>query len=431
MASIRKRGNSYQITVSNGRDSSGRQILETTTFTPDHNLTERQQKKALDTFVFEFEQKVKSGKLLKGEKLTLSEFTDQWLKEYAKINLTQNSFKSYSDNLKLRIIPALGHIKLSNLNPMHLQSYYNNLLEDGIRLDGKPGGYSAATIKKDHVILSSILHTAVQWQLIENNPCDRVSPPKVTRTAENIKFFTLEQTQLFLNALDMNYSFTYQEHDRIDDTGKKYHVSSYEETKRIPKQFKVFFYIAIFGGLRRGEIVALTWEDINFDECSVNISKSSSYVNKQIITKEPKTLTSIRTIKLPGFVIQLLKEWKLEQNKYRLSLGDQWVGSNHIFTQWNGKQMYPSTPTQTFKKIINKYNKTVTDEKDKLPLIPLHGLRHTSATLLIAENVDVKTVSTRLGHAQTSTTMDIYAHALKQLDEKAASALEDAFKKKA
>lgn len=431
MASIRKRGNSYQITVSNGRDSSGRQILETTTFTPDHNLTERQQKKALDTFVFEFEQKVKSGKLLKGEKLTLSEFAEQWLKEYAKINLTQNSFKSYSDNLKLRIIPALGHIKLSNLNPMHLQSYYNNLLEDGIRLDGKPGGYSAATIKKDHVILSSILHTAVQWQLIENNPCDRVSPPKVTRTAENIKFFTLEQTQLFLNALDMNYSFTYQEHDRIDDTGKKYHVSSYEETKRIPKQFKVFFYIAIFGGLRRGEIVALTWEDINFEEYSVNISKSSSYVNKQIITKEPKTLTSIRTIKLPGFVIQLLKEWKLEQNKYRLSLGDQWIGSNHIFTQWNGKQMYPSTPTQTFKKIINKYNKTVTDEKDKLPLIPLHGLRHTSATLLIAENVDVKTVSSRLGHAQTSTTMDIYAHALKQLDEKAASALEDVFKKKA
>lgn len=87
------------------------------------------------------------------------------------------------------------------------------------------------------------------------------------------------------------------------------------------------------------------------------------------------------------------------------------------------------TPTLTFKKVINQYNKTVTNEKDKLPLIPLHGLRHTSATLLISENVDVKTVSSRLGHAQTSTTMDIYAHALKQMDEKASNALEDVFKR--
>lgn len=208
-------------------------------------------------------------------------------------------------------------------------------------------------------------------------------------------------------------------------------MSAYEESRSLPKQFKVFFYIAIFGGLRRGEIVALTWDDINFEDSSVNISKSTSYVDKQIITKEPKTLTSIREIKLPGFVMQLLKEWKLEQNKYRLSLGDQWIGTNHIFTQWNGKQMYPSTPTLTFKKVINQYNKSITKEKDKLPLIPLHGLRHTSATLLIAENMDVKTVSSRLGHAQTSTTMDIYAHALKQMDEKAANALEDIFKKKA
>lgn len=429
MASIEKRGNSYSITVSNGYDVNGKKIREKTTFTPDSTMTLKQQQKALERFVFEFEQKVRNGKILKGEKITLKEFSGKWMKEYAKTNLSQNSYKSYSDNLKLRIIPALGHMKLSNINPMHLQSYYNNLLEDGVRLDGKPGGYSAATIKKDHVIISSILSTAVQWQIIENNPCDRVSPPKVTRTAENIKFFTLEQTQLFLNALDKEYSSSYKEHDRIDDTGKKYHVSAYEESRSIPKQFKVFFYIAIFGGLRRGEIVALTWDDINFENSTVNISKSTSYVNKQIITKEPKTPTSIREIKLPEFVIQLLKEWKLEQNRYRLSLGDQWIGTNHIFIQWNGKQMYPSTPTLTFKKVINQYNKTVTNKKDKLPLIPLHGLRHTSATLLIAENVDVKTVSSRLGHAQTSTTMDIYAHALKQMDEKASNALEDVFKR--
>lgn len=431
MASIRKRGDSYQITVSNGRNSVGKQLLETTTFTPDPNMTVKQQQKSLDTFVFEFEQKVKNGKILTGDKLTLKEYSERWLVEYAKTNLTLVSFKNYCDILKLRILPALGHIKLSSLKPLHLQSYYNNLLEDGVRLDGKPGGYSPATIKKDHVVLSSMLSTAVQWQLIESNPCDRVSLPKSKSTHDNIKYFTFEQTQTFLDALDMSYSTTYKAHSRKGAIHRKYNVTEYTESRMIPLQFKVLYNIAIFGGLRRGELVALTWDDIDFDNHSVSINKSSSHIDRQVITKEPKTASSNRTIKLPDFVIQLIKEWKLEQNKYRLSIGDQWNGTNHIFIQTDGRQMYPSTPTATFTKILKQYNNTVENEKDKLPMITLHGLRHTSATLLIAENVDVKTVSSRLGHAQTSTTMDIYAHALEQMDEKAANVLEDVFKRKA
>ena len=93
--------------------------------------------------------------------------------------------------------------------------------------------------------------------------------------------------------------------------------------------------------------------------------------------------------------------------------------------------MHPDTPYKTFKKIVKRYNETIADEKEKLPDIPLHGLRHTSATLLISQNVDVKTVSSRLGHAQTSTTMDIYTHALKKLDENAATTLDNLFIKKA
>ncbi|WP_281532696.1 tyrosine-type recombinase/integrase [Anaerocolumna aminovalerica] len=118
-----------------------------------------------------------------------------------------------------------------------------------------------------------------------------------------------------------------------------------------------------------------------------------------------------------------------------MSLGDQWLGcegknwqdNNNIFIQWNGKQMNISTPYQTFKDIIHKYNSTVEDESLKLPNIPLHGLRHTSATVLISEDVDVRTVSARLGHAQTSTTMNIYAHSLKESDKKAADKLDRLF----
>ena len=131
-------------------------------------------------------------------------------------------------------------------------------------------------------------------------------------------------------------------------------------------------------------------------------------------------------------LLELLKSYKLEQNKYRLSIGSQWIGENFLFIQWNGKQMDLSTPYHTFKKIIKNYNKTVTEESSKkLPDIPLHGLRHTSATLLISQNIDVRTVSSRLGHAQTSTTMNIYAHSLKKMDEVAADTLENLFIKQA
>ena len=161
----------------------------------------------------------------------------------------------------------------------------------------------------------------------------------------------------------------------------------------------------------------------------MSITKSVTLVKGTPVIKPPKTETSIRTLTLPSFSIQLLKQYKIEQNEYRLSLGDQWIGENYLFIQWNGKLMNKSTPYHTFKRIIKKYNSTVSNEIDMLPQIPLHGLRHTSATLLIAEKVDVKTVSTRLGHSQTSTTMDIYAHALKKMDQKASDALEQAFKK--
>ena len=123
-------------------------------------------------------------------------------------------------------------------------------------------------------------------------------------------------------------------------------------------------------------------------------------------------------------VMQLAKQYRKEQLQHKLSLGPDWKGQNYIFIQWNGQRMHPDTPYKKFKKLIKRYNNTVIDEKYKLPDIPLHGLRHTSATLLISQNIDVKTVSNRLGHSQASTTIDIYSHALKQLDKKAAETLD-------
>ncbi len=179
------------------------------------------------------------------------------------------------------------------------------------------------------------------------------------------------------------------------------------------------------------ELIALEWSDLNFTENSVNITKSTTLVNGKPLTKTPKTHSSIRKISVPASVMAVAKAYRKEQLQYRMAIGSQWEGNNYIFIQWNGKQMYPDTPYNTFKRIIRRHNDQTTKESEKLPDIPLHGLRHTSATLLISQNVDVKTVSNRLGHSQTRTTMDIYSHALLKMDEQAAATLDTLLVKKA
>lgn len=429
MASIRKRGNAYQVTVSNGRRPDGTQIIETATFRFDSTKTERQNRKALEVFAVEFEQKVLSGKYLNGEKLTFEAFTELWMSDYAEQNLETSTLQLYKHLLKLHIIPEIGNLKLSKIQPLHLNKLYKKLSAE--RKDGKEGGYSSKTIKHIHNLISTLFSTAIKWNIALDNPCDRVDPPKLTPCRDKIKYFTLEQTELFLSLLDKEYITSYKAHDRISDTGKTYHVSDYSETRKIPTQLRLFYHLAVFCGMRRGEIIALEWSDLDFAKNSVHINKSTTVVNGKPLTKKPKTASSIRTISVPASVMTIAKEWRKEQLSYRMAIGIQWVGDNYIFIQWNGKQMYPDTPYTTFKKIIRRYNNSVETESEKLPDIPLHGLRHTSATLLISQNVDVRTVSGRLGHSQTSTTMDIYSHSLQKMDEKASEALDNLLSKKA
>ena len=402
MASITKRGNSYRVAVSNGRDSSGRQLIETATFRPDPARTEKQNQKALEAFVFEFEQRVKSGKYLDGEKITFQQFQDAWLKDYALARLEPTTTDIYKKLLRVHIIPAIGHLKLSRGQPTHLNKLYNAMLKE--RKDGKSGGYSPTTIKRVHALISSIMNTAVRWNILLENPCERVSPPKQARNADDIKFFTLEQCSAFLEALD------------ADLAAGKIHL-----------QHKVFFHLALFCGLRRGELIALEWSDFDFNKNTVSVTKSTGLVEGKPITKPPKNKTSSRTVSVPESVMALVRQYRKEQCRLRLSLGSYWKGENYVFVQTDGKQMYPSTPYSVFKGVIHRYNQGIVEEAQKLPDIPLHGLRHTSATLLISQNVDVRTVSGRLGHAQTSTTMNIYSHQLKKMDEKAAEVLNDLF----
>jgi integrase len=411
MASIRHRGDTYQITVSCGYSSDGKKILKTTSWTPPDGLTPSKLGKALRQAADEYENKVKSGQFM-DDNVTLSEYAARWLTEYAEKHLEETTLYSYKMALDSKILPALGHIKIGKLQPVKILSFLNNLLEDGVRQDKKVGGYSNRTIKYQHSILASMLQQAVYWQIIPSNPCDRVKPPiKRDTVSVKIKHFTEQEAKQFLAAIQG------------------------EETK-----YQLLSYLGLFGGLRRGEILGLTWDDVDYEKSMLNIDKAEAYTPaKGLYVKDTKNSGSNRAVSLPDSVCALLRQYRTEQNEERLKLGQLWQKNNLVFTQWDGKPMHTSTPLHWLNRFIKRYNEGVmqnaafTDTEKlslMLPVIPFHGLRHTSATLLIAGNTDIRTVSARLGHAKTSTTMNIYSHALQNSDRKAADTLQNMLGKK-
>lgn len=429
MATIKERNGSYQITVSCGYDIQGKHLRETITFTPEPGLTPKKREKAVEDFARKFEEDVKNGIALDGRKITLKAFADRWLSEYAVQKLAPKTLEDYTNELNKRILPALGHMRLAELRPAILNSFFVGMTKDGARRDGKPGGYSRATIKKTQDVLSSVLRTATEWETIEKNPMDKVRTVG-ERAADKLEFFTPEQATAFLDYIERPYIVKTRGHNRTDDTGIEYAVGDYERTKEVPEQLRVLFNLAIYAGLRKGELLALEWSDVDFENDTVTVSKAVSVVAGKQITKEPKTKTSRRTVSIPHFLTQRIKALRRERLKYRLMLGDYWQGGEWLFIQENGRQMGYSTPYSAFQDAITRYNADK-PAAQQLPAIPFHGLRHTSATLLIAGKQDVRTVSSRLGHAQASTTMNIYAHALSETDRKASNALENMLAAKA
>lgn len=429
MASIRERNGSYQITVCLGRDINGKKIRETTTFTPDPSLPARKKKKAVEAFAMEFEQKLENGYSMDAHRITLKDFSDRWLAEYAEQNLQGRTYDSYVSELKYRILPSLGHMKLADIRPTTVNSFLVSLTKDGARKDGKPGGLSKNTIRRSQAVLSSMLQTATEWEILDRNPCTNVRV-RTESSGDKIKCFSPEEASTFLRYIEQPYKVKIKGHGRTDDTGKPYKVEDYEIEKELQEQLKVMFILAIFTGLRKGELLALQWSDIDFEENQIHVTKAASMVQGKQIVKSPKTKTSDRIVSIPDFLSKRMRELKTEQLRYRLSVGDYWQGENWVFIQDNGRMMHYGTPAHAFHDTLLRYNADKPEE-EQLPVITFHGLRHTSATLLIAAHQDIKTVQSRLGHAEASTTMNIYAHALKESDRKASDALENILAKEA
>lgn len=388
MATIRERNGTYQITVYSGFDLNGRRKRETTTFTPPKELSPKKREKIVQAFAIDFENRVKNGLVLAGEKTTLREFVERWREEYATQNLEPGTLEKYNAEIDDKILPMLGNMILTEIKPHNVNAFYVSMTKNGVRRDGKPGGYSKGTIAKTANVLSSILKTAVDWEVINRNPCDKVRTHGED-VADKIKFFTPAQVSCFLEYIEKPYEIHTRGHSRVDDTGIQYQVDDYTLTRTMPEQLRVLFNLAVFSGLRKGEMLALQWSDIDFDNSTVSVTKAAAVVDGKQVCKAPKTKNSRREVSIPRFLTDRLRNMMIEQTRTKESLGAYWKGNNWLFIQSDGSMMSYSTPYATFQDAIDRYNADK-EPADQLPHIPFHGLRHTSATLLIAAHQDVR-----------------------------------------
>lgn len=385
MATIEKRGNTYRITACCGYDINGKQIRRRMTYKPDPNMTAKQIEKEVQRQAVLFEEQCNNGTVAADGRMKLADFVPIYL-ENAKHRLSPVVYEKYSRMLDICIIPMLGHMKLKDIKPIHIQKFVNALEERETHIDGTGGKLSSSTVRRYYTMVQSVLHSAYKLGLIGVNPADsdRITLPKIEEQTTEI--FTDDELAKLLNCLEGE-----------------------------PLQYKLLIHLALNTGCRRGELVGLKWGDIDYNTGILTVSRSNYKLtgDTEIKSKTTKTGKS-RAIMLPPYCTTMLRRFRAEQAQTQLSLGDRWQGDNWIFTQADGKPMYPTTPTQWFSKFL---------KRNGLEHKKFHALRHTSATLLLSNGTNIKNVASRLGHAQLKTT-NRYVHAVEQAEKEAANTFE-------
>ncbi|MCH5257021.1 MAG: site-specific integrase [Lachnospiraceae bacterium] len=411
----------YRITVSMGYDQKGKKLVKVHTYTVKQDATVKQQEREAWKFAGQFEEKLLRGDNLDGEEMSFEDYADKWLASI-KDDLAYSTYESYEQIVRNKIKPYFKAYKVARIKTPVVEAFYKSLV----------GELAYSSITKCAHVLSGMFRTAIRWDMIQVNPCRDAKIPKNNKEEPELKYFTPEQALMFLRSLELTYDTTYKGHDRIDDMGKPYHVNDYVESRTVATQYKVFYNLSVFCGFRKGETLALHWNDIDFATHEISISKSVGKIEHGVELKKPKTKTSVRTVTFPEQILPLLKQYKSEYNQYKFSLGTAWQGDGNLFIQEDGKLMGRSTPYQFFKRHLKRYNKWVQenpiDAKESgfevLPIIPLHGLRHSCATLLNYLDVNIIDIANILGHAQSSTTMNIYAHSFEEQKKEATNKLE-------
>lgn len=427
---------SYRLIVSDGLDKEGRQIKRRKLWIPpNRNLTDQQMLKEATAAAYKFEEQIKTGYMLDNTQ-TFSEYAQYVLELKERIGVKTSTLDRYIDMLP-RILEAIGNLKLCNIRPQHLNDFYRDMTENAIREDscravakrnlttqlkragiskaelsrragvaastitaataGRPLRLSSAdaisealgfsrrelftiqddptplaskTILEHHRLISTILAQADKEMLIPYNPASKATPPKVRRKTPD--YFQPEEMVEILNALD-----------------------------KAPIKWKAIVYLLIDTGCRRGEIMGLKWDKINFETGVIVIDCNLLYsVNRGVYEDTTKTGV-VRAMKIASETIQVLRQWREEYERLRELNGDRWADTPYVFVRDDGSCMHPDSITAW----LNRFS-----EKNDLPHMHPHAFRHTAASMMIASGVDLVTTAAELGHANATTTATIYAH---------------------
>jgi len=319
---------------------------------------------------------VNTGDFVDPSKVTVAEFFEQWLTVVAEQRVSRKTFDRYRSIVKQHVVPAFGRLLLQRLTALHIETHYSRLAKEG-RKDGRKGGLSGQTILHHHRLLSEAFQKAVTWKLVKNNPTDGVEAP-VVRPQEIVP---------------------------IDETQAAWLLTVAEGTRPyIP------IMLAIGLGLRRGEVLALRWSDVNWDRAVLMVSRSLEESTVGVAFKEPKGKRS-REVALPTVVVEALLKHQTQQDGFRQLLGEGYQENDLICCVEDGSIWKPSAFTSTYRALL---------KRRKLAGPNFHALRHAHASHLLKNGVDAKVISKRLGHARASFTMDVYAHLMPGQDGEAA-----------
>ena len=410
MASYKKRegkgGVSYKITVSLGRDINGKQIRATKTWKPSRPMSEKQMEKEVSRAAVLFEEEVRSG-IAADHRQQFADYAAYVIQLKERSGIKRKTLERYQSFLE-RIAPIIGHIKLCDLRPMHLNNLYERLGREGE--NKRTGGtLSAKTILEHHRFISTVLSQAEKEMLIPYNVAKKATPPKVkTKEANYFQESEVEKIRLCLE------EEIQQEAEYYKRLAEKYPKRNYENPQ-VKLKWKTIVYLFLLTGMRRGELAGLKWDRIDLERGVLRTENNLLYSpSVGMYDDTPKTDTSIRTITIPFEMVELLKEYRKWYDREREKCGDRWNDSDYVFVQKDGRPMHPDSITSW----MNRFS-----QRHDLPHINPHAFRHTHASILLNNEVDLITTSKRLGHAKVSTTSDIYAHLMEKADEAASDAV--------
>ncbi len=373
---ITKRGkDSYTIVLNLGRDpSTGKRKQQW--------VSVKGTKKDAEKRLSELLSHIDNGSYIKPYKTTLAEFLERWLKDYAYANLAPRTAEGYETIIRQHLIPKLGSIPLIRIKPEHIQKYYAETLANG-RCDGK-GALNPLTVRHHHMTLHSALKCAVKWGLLVRNPVDAIDAPRATHT--EMKVMSEEDLNRFLEVVR-------------------------------PTPYYALFYLALFTGMRRSELLGLRWSDVDLLLCQISVNRAMHRLkNGDIVFRPPKTAKGRRIVSLsPSTALVLREHWET-QEAIRLMQGLRLEDTDLVFSKEDGSPLIPNVVTSAWIRLAKRTG---------LNGIRLHDARHTHASLMLKQGIHPKIVQERLGHSTIAITLDTYSHVTPGLQEAAANRFDD------